>query len=264
MLCTGFNDWLCGGSLVVFLGMLSAGQVAAEPPRDYGGRYPHLAVSNEQGECGIGAVVPWAGKLWFLTYAAHRPLGSDDGLYEVDAALAIARRPESVGGTPAARLIHRETSQLLIGPYLIDAGGAVHAVPPEAMEGRLSAAARHLTEPASKAYVYDMEGLLADGAGWESGAGWPKGPPSPRLALGASTEKETGSERSEVPVPFSNSRTRRNTGARGVGPCQSSRRCWRSEGRDAESEPASSERKAGCLKRASGEMARVRPELRWW
>jgi hypothetical protein len=28
------------------------------------------------------------------------------------------------------------------------------------MEGRLSAAARHLTEPARKAYVYDMEGLL--------------------------------------------------------------------------------------------------------
>jgi len=63
-------------------------------------------------------------------------------------------------GTPAARLIHRETEKLLIGPYLIDSAGTVHAVPPAKMEGRLTAAARHLTEPASKAYVYDMEGLL--------------------------------------------------------------------------------------------------------
>lgn len=148
-------------SLVIScLALLLAASVAAAPPADYGGRYPHLAVSNAQGECGIGAVVPWAGRLWFLTYGPHQPLGSDDGLYEVDASLGITRRPESVGGTPAARLIHRETDQLLIGPYVIDSAGTVHAVPPKAMEGRLSAAARHLTEPASKAYIYDMEGLL--------------------------------------------------------------------------------------------------------
>ena len=85
-------------------------------PVSFGGRYPHLAVSNEQGECGIGAVVPWAGKLWFITYGPHLPLGSDDGLYEVDQSLALTRRPESVGGTPAARLIHRETDTLAIGP----------------------------------------------------------------------------------------------------------------------------------------------------
>jgi len=45
-----------------------------------------------------------------------------------------------------------------------------------------------------------------------------------------------------------------------------------SEGMDAENESASSERKAGCLERASGEMARARPEAgvvvnavwAWW
>ena len=31
------------------------------------GVYPHLAVFNAYGECGIGAVVPWADKLWFIT-----------------------------------------------------------------------------------------------------------------------------------------------------------------------------------------------------
>jgi hypothetical protein len=48
----------------------------------------------------------------------------------------------------------------VIGPYVIDAAGHVQAVPPRDMEGRLTAAARHLVEPARKAYVYDMEGLL--------------------------------------------------------------------------------------------------------
>ena len=131
---------------------------AAQPP-SFGGRYPHLAVSNAQGECGIGAVVPWAGRLWFITYGPHLPLGSDDGLYEVDDSLALTRRPESVGGTPAARLVHRETETLALGPYLIDKTGAVHAVPPAEMEGRLTAHARSLSEPDRKLLVYDMEGL---------------------------------------------------------------------------------------------------------
>ena len=132
---------------------------AAQPP-SFGGRYPHLAVSNAQGECGIGAVVPWAGKLWFITYGPHLPLGSDDGLYEVDDSLALTRRPESVGGTPAARLVHRETETLALGPYLIDKTGGVHAIPPAEMEGRLTAHARSLSEPDRTILVYDMEGLL--------------------------------------------------------------------------------------------------------
>jgi hypothetical protein len=149
----------CGFVAVSITGSLAWAQGAGEPP-SYGGRYPHLAVSNDQGECGIGAVVPWAGKLWFITYAPHKPLGSDDGLYEVDTNLKIVRRPESVGGTPAARLIHRETNTLAIGPYLIDALRNVTAIPPAAMEGRLTAHARHLSDPARKIFVYDMEGLL--------------------------------------------------------------------------------------------------------
>lgn len=145
--------------VVLLMGGVAWAKGGGEPP-SYGGRYPHLVVSNDQGECGIGAVVPWAGKLWLITYAPHRPLGSDDGLYEVDLNLKMVRRAESVGGTPAARLIHRETNTLALGPYLIDASGKVTAIPPPEMEGRISAHARHLTDPARKIFVYDMEGLL--------------------------------------------------------------------------------------------------------
>ncbi|MFO0928081.1 MAG: hypothetical protein U0736_13765 [Gemmataceae bacterium] len=31
----------------------------------FSGIYPHLAHFNSDGECGTGAVVPWAGRLWW-------------------------------------------------------------------------------------------------------------------------------------------------------------------------------------------------------
>ena len=145
-------------SLVVFVACAVAR--GDDAPPSFGGRYPHLAVSNSSGECGIGAVVPWAGRLWLVTYAPHARRGSDDKLYEIDERLRLTARPESVGGTPAARFIHDATRQLVIGPYVIDERGGVRAVPPAVMEGRLSAAAAHPLDPAGKVLVYDMEGLL--------------------------------------------------------------------------------------------------------
>lgn len=133
---------------------------AAEPWPSFGGRYPHLAVSNSSAECGIGAVVPWAGRLWLITYAPHARHGSDDRLYEIDNELRRTARPESVGGTPAARFIHTASRQLVLGPYVIDERGGVRAVSPRDMEGRLSAAARHPVDPDNKVLIYDMEGLL--------------------------------------------------------------------------------------------------------
>ena len=126
------------------------------------GVYPHLAMSNDEGECGTGAVVPWAGSLWAVTYGPHCPLGSSDKLYQITPDLNRTVRSESVGGTPADRLVHRETNQLLIGPYVIDAKGDVRVVPPTKMPGRLTGAARHLADPANLVYVATMDnGLYA-------------------------------------------------------------------------------------------------------
>src|SRR6188472_4099416 len=88
------------------------------------GIYPDLAVYNDIGgpqdrECGIGAVVPWAGRLWRMTYPPHRRTGSPDKLYAIDDQLEMTVRPESVGGTHAGRMIHRESRQLVMGPYFI-------------------------------------------------------------------------------------------------------------------------------------------------
>ena len=72
-----------------FFPLLAALCLAAAPlraaPLEISGRYPHLAMFNHQGECGTGAVVPWADRLWVITYGPHLPDGSDDKLYEIDA-----------------------------------------------------------------------------------------------------------------------------------------------------------------------------------
>ncbi|TDU73385.1 hypothetical protein EI77_01855 [Prosthecobacter fusiformis] len=140
---------------LLLLGALAT--LTAQEPRHISGIYPHLAMFNDEGECGTGAVVPWADRLWVITYGPHLPFGSSDKLYEITPDLKQVVRPESIGGTPANRMIHTETQQLLIGPYVIDQERKVRIIPPALMPGRLTGNARHLTDPANKAYYATME-----------------------------------------------------------------------------------------------------------
>lgn len=131
--------------------------VSAAEPVTISGIYPQLAMFNNEGECGTGAVVPWANRLWVITYGPHLPYGSSDKLYEITPDLEQIIRAESIGGTPANRLIHAESNQLAIGPYLIGSEGQVRVIPNKNMPGRLTGTARHLTDPASKLYYATME-----------------------------------------------------------------------------------------------------------
>ena len=117
-------------------------------PVSVSGIYPQLAYYNNEGECGTGAVVPWAGRLWVITYGPHLPLGSSDKLYEITPNLEQITREESIGGTPANRMIHKESNQLFIGPYAIGENRNVRVIPYSEMPGRLTGNARHLFHPA--------------------------------------------------------------------------------------------------------------------
>ncbi|MFN3241583.1 MAG: hypothetical protein ACE37K_08735 [Planctomycetota bacterium] len=136
-------------------GPLPAQQTPAPP--QLSGIYPHLAVYNDEGECGIGGVVPWAGSLWLVTYAPHRPNGSTDKLYRVAPDLKLQVHPASIGGTPANRMIHAESQQLFLGPYAIGADGTVRAIPYTEMPGRPTGTARHLTRPNERVVHATME-----------------------------------------------------------------------------------------------------------
>jgi hypothetical protein len=136
----------------------SAAPVArAAEPVSISGIYPGLATFNNEGECGTGAVVPWADRLWVISYGPHLPNGSSDKLYEITPDLRQIVRSESIGGTPANRMIHRESRQLIIGPYFIDEQRNVRVIPYTQMPGRHTGNARHLTDPANKVYFATME-----------------------------------------------------------------------------------------------------------
>ena len=126
-------------------------------PESLSGIYPRLAYYNSEGECGTGAVVPWADRLWVITYGPHLPKGSSDKLYEITPDLQQIVRKESVGGTPANRMIHQESNQLFIGPYAIDSTRRVRVIPYSEMPGRHTGNARHLTDPEHKIYYGTME-----------------------------------------------------------------------------------------------------------
>ena len=141
--------------LKIILAVLALPSLAEE---EYSGIYPHLAVFNDGTECGIGTVVPWADRLWITTYSAHVLDGKTDRLFEISYDLRnIQERPELGGSTPTGRLIHKESNQLFIGSYAIDSNGVVREIPVSKMPGRITAIARHLTDPVNKVYFATME-----------------------------------------------------------------------------------------------------------
>ncbi|MBT3380274.1 MAG: hypothetical protein HN742_04465 [Lentisphaerae bacterium] len=128
------------------------------------GVIPRLAVKAghhpQRSETGIGALMPWADRLWFVTYVASKsPSGSRTGLFSVDDDLQLTKHPESVVGTYANRMIHGPSDQLMIGPHLIDTDGNVRTVD-DLVNIRLTATAKHLRDPKDMVYCLGMEGEL--------------------------------------------------------------------------------------------------------
>ncbi|MCC5931424.1 MAG: hypothetical protein JJU28_19410 [Cyclobacteriaceae bacterium] len=125
------------------------------------GVIPALAMTADhfpRTEAGIGALMPWANRLWAITYVAHlTPTGSGTGLYEIDDNFKIKKHEKSIVGTYANRLIHTQSMQLSIGPYLIDTLGNVRLIK-EFSKHRLAATMSHLTDPDNKLYFLAMEG----------------------------------------------------------------------------------------------------------
>ena len=138
-----------------------------QKPFEISGVYPAFAAFNSspnspkpQAECGIGALVPWAGKLWYLSYTSHDLFEGKDKLHSIDEKYQHEIRHESVGGTHACRMIHKESEQLIIGCYFIDKTGKVRVVPRKELSGRLTAVTRDLTDPENKVLYLTQEGAI--------------------------------------------------------------------------------------------------------
>lgn len=150
-------------SLAIICTVLAANAIAeSSVPLHIDGVFPQATVRapgvGSDSETGIGALIPWADRLWGVGYVAHIK-GKGIGLYEIGDDMMMRLHPESFTGTFANRMVHWETNQAIIGPHVIDPAGNVRTI--EALKShRLTATARHLKHPESMAYFLSMEGLL--------------------------------------------------------------------------------------------------------
>ena len=126
------------------------------------GVFPNLTVlgtsDKNRSESGIGALIPWANKLWMIGYVAHIK-GSGLGLYEISDDMTMVKHPQSVTGTFANRMIHDDSEQAIIGPHFIDKEGEVRTCD-ELSKHRLAATMEHLIDPKNKVYFLTMEGMF--------------------------------------------------------------------------------------------------------
>ena len=113
-------------------------------------------------ESGIGALMPWANRLWFVTYVSHKKgTGAGTGLFFIDDDFNLHKHPESVVGTYANRLIHPPTNLCVIGSHLIDPDGKVTTIK-SIQEHRLTATMAHPEDAENKLLFLTMEGLLLE------------------------------------------------------------------------------------------------------
>lgn len=133
-------------------------------PVQFSGVIPSLAQIGDLGpprsELGIGALMPWAGKLYVCSYNSHRAsTGHGVGLRVIDADFQLSEPVERVDGTYANRFIHAPSNQLIIGPHIIDAEHRIRTVP-QLVDVRCTGTAAHLSRPERLVYVLGMEGEL--------------------------------------------------------------------------------------------------------
>ncbi len=153
---------LFGALMMVIMALPQANSAEPNGPGiEVSGVFPGLAMVADHSprtEAGTGAMMPWANRLWVVTYVAHMGhSGSGTGLYYIDESMELHQHPASVVGTYANRIIHGPRNELLIGPHVIDVEGNVRTI--DGLVGhRLAATMLHLTDPENKVYYLAMEG----------------------------------------------------------------------------------------------------------
>lgn len=148
--------------LIIILFLFSFQTSVADKYNTIGGVFPEMTTiggMDHPSEAAFGALIPWANKLWAVSYVSHIQ-GSGTGLYEISEVmgqLIFKKREESVVGTYANRMLHYPSGQAFIGPHAIDKEGNVRTI--EDLKGyRLTATCAHLTDPDNKVYFMGMEG----------------------------------------------------------------------------------------------------------
>ncbi|KAH9500232.1 hypothetical protein Btru_077534 [Bulinus truncatus] len=126
------------------------------------GIFPNLAVVADSGpvrsESGVGALMPWADKLYMVSYLSVPGGGSGAGLYVIDSTFQMEKVRDH-NSTFANRLLHRQTNQIIIGAWVVDMLGQIKTFR-DLLYVRVAATAEHLTSPETMVYMLSMDGPL--------------------------------------------------------------------------------------------------------
>ena len=126
------------------------------------GVFPSLSVTASsaptRSECGHGALMAWADRLYAISYLSVPNAGSGTGLYEIDENMTQTLvAPHN--STYANRMLVPKANAIVIGPFVIDAARNVRALP-AMMHVRIGGMAEHLFFPETMVYMLGMDGPL--------------------------------------------------------------------------------------------------------
>lgn len=136
--------------------------------QSFSGVVPSLAQIGDLGpprsEAGVGALMPWSGKLYVQPYNSHTAktgCGVSLRVIHEDLSMEVVPETRQYDGTYTNRFVHHHSNQIIIGPHVIDAQHVIRTVP-ELAPLRVCGTSRHLTDPEDRVYVLCMEGELFD------------------------------------------------------------------------------------------------------
>jgi len=126
------------------------------------GVFPALTVtastSPNRSECGHGALIAWADRLYALSYLSVPNAGSGTGLYEIDANFTQTLiAPHN--STYANRMMVPAANVVVIGPFIIDAQRNVRTFA-SLLSVRIGGMAEHIHSPETMVYMLGMDGPL--------------------------------------------------------------------------------------------------------
>lgn len=152
-----------GLTVVLLLVFFSGARGQQKDKMNINGILPQLGIMAEgtgvRSEVGVAAMIPWADKLWVVTYVSHGDYSGETGvgLYNIDKDMNMEMHPQSIAGTYANRMVHWQSNQAIIGPHFIDANGEVRTVK-DLSKYRLAATMEHLNDVENKVYFLTMRG----------------------------------------------------------------------------------------------------------
>jgi hypothetical protein len=116
-------------------------------------------VKSPRSECGHGALMAWADKLYTISYLSVPNAGAGTGLYAIDANMVQTKLADH-NSTYANRMMFPPTSSIVLGPFVIGADGNVAGVFAELLTVRLGGMSKSITNPDTHVYMLGMDGPL--------------------------------------------------------------------------------------------------------